>query len=226
MLIIQHFAHDYFSHKLDENHIGLSIKIKGKYDGTMDLFPTDAPTIIIQDGFICIKKLNLSVVGKNATSSFNKNLDIKFNDIKKISFDKQDDSEDFVINAPQGHYENLSFGIELMDFLGLPAILINGSYYSKAEELIPLKIELSGMEPKFDQVLDSNNKYLTNTVDNPSFIFEINASKWFENLTTEDLETAELTEDTITINPLRNSHLFKKIAGKMMLGDDIKLELK
>ena len=226
MLIIQHFAHDYFSHKLDENHIGLSIKIKGKFEGTMDLFPTDLPTIIIQDGFICIKKLNLSVVGKNATSSFNKNLDIRFNEIKKISFDKQDDSEDFLINVPQGHYENLSFGIELTDFLGMPAIQINGCYYSKAEELIPMKIELSGLEPRFDQVLDSKNKYLTNTMDNPSFFFEINASKWFEKLTSEDLETAELTGDAILINPSRNSRLFKKIAGKMMRGDDIKLELK
>lgn len=226
MLIIQHFAHDYFSHKLDENHIGLSIKIKGKYDGTMDLFPIDKPTIIIQDGFICIKKLNLTVAGKNATSSFNKNLDIRFNEIKKIPFEKHDDSEDFVINAPQGYYESLSIGIELTDFLGLPAIQINGSYYSKAEELIPLRIELSGVEPKFDQVLDSNNKNLTNTVENPSFVFEFNASQWFENLTFEDLETAELTEDTIIINPSRNSHLFKKIAGKMMLGDDIKLVLK
>jgi hypothetical protein len=226
MLIIQHFAHDYFSHKLDENYIGLTFNIKGKYEGTMELFPSDQPNIIIQEGFICIKKLDLTVEGNNFTSSFSKNLDIKFNEIKKISFDKKEVSEDFQINVPQGNYRKLSFGIELTDFLRQPAVMINAAYYSLGKELVPLHIELLGINPRFEQALDTRNQNPANDGDNPSFIFEINASKWLENLTFEDLENASLTNDCILINPTHNPKLYKIIANQIMHNQTVKLEPK
>lgn len=226
MLIIQHFAHDYFSHKLDENYIGLTFNIKGKYEGTMELFPSDQPNIIIQEGFICIKKLDLTVEGNNITSSFSKNLDIKFNEIKKISFDKGNDSEDFQINVPQGNYKNLTFGIELMDFPGMPAVMIHAAYFSQKRELLNLQIELFDINPRFEQALDTRNQNPANDNDNPSFIFEINASKWLEKLSFEDLENAALTADTILINPSNNVALYQKIATQIMHGQNVKLEPK
>lgn len=226
MLIIQHFAHDYFSHKLDENYIGLTFNIKGKYEGTMELFPSDQPNIIIQEGFICIKKLDLTVEGNNITSSFSKNLDIKFNEIKKISFDKGNDAEDFQINVPQGNYKNLTFGIELIDFPGMPAVMIYAAYYSQKKELLNLQIELFDINPRFEQALDTKDQNPTNDNDNPSFIFEINASKWLEKLSFEDLENADLSNDTILINPSNNQSLYQKIATQIMNGQNVKLELK
>jgi hypothetical protein len=225
MLIIQHFAHDYFSHKLDENYIGLSFKIKGKFDGTIDLFPTDQPNIIIQDGFICIKKLDLSVIGKNDTSSFSKNLDIKFNEVKKISFERSDNKDDFLINVPKGSYEKLCFGIQLNALPGQPPVFIQASYYNQSAELIPMQIEVSEIEPRFELMRESPDLYTDEDSPNPSFFFEINVSKWLQSISHKDLEKAELTDNTILIDQKNNTLLYQKIKEAIMAKNEIRLEM-
>lgn len=225
MLIIQHFAHDYFSHKLDENYIGLSFKIKGKFDGTLDLFPSDKPIIIIQDGFICIKKLDLTVVGKNDTSSFSKNLDIKFNEVKKISFERSDNKDDFLINVPKGSYEKLCFGIQLHALPGQPPVFIQASYYNQSAELIPMQIEVSEIEPRFELMKETSDVYFDENDSNPSFFFEINVPKWLHAISHEDLENAELTDNTILIDQKNNSFLYQKIKEAIMAKNEIRLEM-
>ena len=213
MLIIQHFAHDYFSHKLDENYIGLSFKIKGKFDGTIDLFPTENPVIIIQEGFICIKKLDLSVVGKNDTSSFSKNLDIKFNEVKKISFERSDNKDDFLINVPKGSYEKIGFGIQLNAQQGQVPVFIQASYYNQSSELIPMQIEISEIEPRFELMKEAPDIYENKESSNPSFFFEINVSKWLQSITLEVIDKKN--------NPL----LYHKITESIMSKNEIRLEV-
>lgn len=225
MLIIQHFAHDYFSHKLDENYIGLSFKIKGKFEGTIDLFPTDQPIIIIQDGFINIKKLDLSVIGKNDTSSFSKKLDIKFNEVKKISFDRSDNKDDFLINVPKGSYEKLCFGIQLNAPKGQLPVFIQASYYNRSAELIPMQIEISDIESRFELTRDTPDLYADEDSPNPSFFFEINVSKWLQSISHQDLENAELRDNTILIDQKNNYLLYKKIKEAIMDKNDIRLEI-
>ncbi|MCL6261211.1 hypothetical protein M3O96_19070 [Aquiflexum sp. TKW24L] len=230
MLIIQHFAHDYFSHKFEENYIGLSFNIKGKYNGDLDVFAPYKPKIIIHEGFICIKKLELNAGGANETSRFKKNLDIEFNEVKKVYFDKYDDSEDFFINIPEGHYDRLGFGIHLSDHLDNPSVFITASYYSSACKLIPVTIELFGAKPRFDLEMNTDNSpmlsFTSDRTINPSIIFEINASKWLDTLSIDDLENAQKVEDSILINDKHNRHLYFKLAAEIHKGDEIYVELR
>lgn len=230
MLIIQYRAHDYFQHQLDESFIGLAFVLTDKYEGTMDVFPPHKPKIIIHEGFICIKKLELNVGGENETSKFKKNLDIEFNEVKKVFFDKSDESEDFFINIPEGIYDRLGFGIHLSDHLENPSVFIDASYYSSACELIPVTIELFGARPRFDLEMNTGSSpllsFTSDRTINPSIIFEINASQWLDSLTIEDLELAEKVEDTILINDKNNRHLYFKLASEIHKGDEINVELR
>ena len=230
MLIIQYRAHDYFQHQLDESFIGLAFVLTDKYEGTMDVFPPHKPKIIIHEGFICIKKLELNVGGENETSKFKKNLDIEFNEVKKVFFDKSDESEDFFINIPEGIYDRLGFGIHLSDHLENPSVFIAASYYSSACELIPVTIELFGARPRFDLEMNTGSSpllsFTSDRTINPSIIFEINASQWLDSLTIEDLELAEKVEDTILINDKNNRHLYFKLASEIHKGDEINVELR
>jgi hypothetical protein len=230
MLIIQYRAHDYFLHQLDESFIGLAFVLTDKYEGNMDVFLPHKPKIIIHEGFICIKKLELSVRGKNDTSKFNKNLDIEFNEVKKVFFDKSDETEDFFLNIPEGNYDRLGFGIHLSDHEQNPSVFISASYYSTAGELIPVTIELFGARPRFDLALDADSSpilsFTSDRTINPSIIFEINASKWLDTLTIEDFEDAQKTEDGILINDKLNRHLYFKLAAEIHKGDEINVELR
>jgi hypothetical protein len=196
----------------------------------MDVFPPHKPKIIIHEGFICIKKLELNVGGANETSGFKKNLDIEFNEVKKVFFDKSDESEDFFINIPEGHYDRLGFGIHLSDHLDNPSVYITASYYSSALQLIPVTIELFGAKPRFELEMNTDSSpvlsFTSDRTINPSIIFEINASKWLDTLTIEDLEQAEKVEDSILINDKHNRHLYFKLAAEIHKGDEISVELR
>jgi len=230
MLIIQYRAHDYFQHQLDESFIGLAFVLTDKYEGNMDVFPPHKPKIIIHEGFICIKKLELNVGGENETSKFKKNLDIEFNEIKKVYFNKSDDTDDFFINIPEGNYHKLGFGIYLSDHDESPSVFITASYYSSACELIPVTISLFGAKPRFDLEMSSDNSpmlsFSSDSTINPSIIFEINASKWLDTLTIEDLENAQRVEDSILISDRHNRHLYFKLASEIHKGDEINVELR
>ncbi|WP_373495640.1 hypothetical protein [Aquiflexum sp.] len=89
-----------------------------------------------------------------------------------------------------------------------------------------MQIELFDINPRFEQALDTKNQNPTNDNHNPSFIFEINASKWLEKLTFEDLENARLTSGTILVNPSNNLSLYQKIANQIMHGQNVRLEPK
>lgn len=230
MLIIQYRANDYFQHQLDESFIGLAFILTDQYEGNMDVFPPHKPKIIIHEGFICIKKLDLNVGGANETSRFRKNLDIEFNEIKKVFFDASDDTEDFFINIPEGNYDRLGFGIHLADHGDQPSVFIAASYYSSSCELIPVTIELFGARPRFDLEINAENSpvlsFTSDRTINPSIIFEINASKWFDTLTIEDLENAQKVDGSILINDRHNRHLYFKLASEIHKGDEINLELR
>lgn len=230
MLIIQYRAHDYFQHQLDESFIGLAFVLTDKYEGDLDVFPPHKPRIIIHEGFICIKKLELNVGGENETSKFKKNLEIEFNEVKKVYFDKSDDTEDFFLNIPEGNYDRLGFGIHLSDHLDNPSVYITASYYSSACELVPVTIELFGAKPKFDLEMNTDNSpmlsFTSDRTVNPSIIFEINASKWLDTLSVDDLENAQKLEDSILINDKSNRHLYFKLAAEIHKGDEIYVELR
>jgi hypothetical protein len=174
--------------------------------------------------------MELKVGGENETSKFKKSLDIEFNEVKKVFFDRSDDTEDFFINIPEGNYDKLGFGLHLSDHLDNPSVYITASYYSCASELIPVTIELFGARPRFDLEMNTENSpllsFTSDRTINPSILFEINASKWFDTLSIEDFEQADRLDDSILINDKNNRHLYFKLAAEIHKGDEINMELR
>lgn len=228
MLIIQYRAHDILLQQLDEGNIGLSFVLKDKFDGDSAVFLPQQPRLVTQEGFLQIKYLELCVEGSNEVSEFSKKLHIRFKKVKRVNLDAEEGQADFFINIPEGEYSKLKFGIQLSDYGDLPSIQLAGTYISNDSDLIPVTLMVSGEWPRFDLELDAQQQteFSSNSLINPGIVFEINAFRWFENLSREDFERADRDENGILIAPGQNQRLYGKIMEAVAFGKEISVELR
>ncbi len=186
----------------------------------------------IQTGFLQVKKLKLETTGRNDSGEFEKELELKFPEVKKVDFDKISSEADFYISIPSGQYEEIEVEIDLIDNKSEPSIQLDGTYTYQNGTTVPLRLQVFGDDDDdldFEVEMESENDDRLFTFDagnNPLALLEIDGLGWFKNVLTEELETAELTDGVLLITKSKNSQIYNKLVKKIEDSSEIELKLK
>ncbi|WP_194777985.1 hypothetical protein [Pararhodonellum marinum] len=185
--------------------------------------------LVIESGFIQIEELELELEGRNDMGKFEKEIEIKFSEIKKIEFDKFDASVDFFINIPEGEYKEIELEMDLIDYKNEPSIYLSGTFNDSENNSIPVVFEYFDDEIEFEVEIepeDDDEYFRVDRIENPLVLFELNPSKWFNGVSEEDLEKAERIEGVIVLNKNTNRRLFDKVAKRIKEAAEIEIEIK
>lgn len=213
-----------------EVKIGMGIKLQNFGNPGARVMNTG---IDIQSGFLQIKELELETSGEDENGNeFERSLEMKFKEIKKIDFNQLDASVDFFINIPSGNYEEIEFEIDLIDNKNLPSIQLDGTFSYADGRSVPLKFEVFGNDDDdidFEIELEGNDDddlFFLDAVNNPLALFEINAKGWFSSTTTSELEKAVLTNGVLLINKNTNRSIYTKVEKRIKDSSDIELNMR
>lgn len=185
--------------------------------------------LFIESGFIQIEELELELEGRDELGEFEKELEIKFNDIKKIEFDRFDTSEDFFINIPEGEYKEIELELELVDYKNEPSIYLSGEFTDSENNSVPLIFEYFDDEIEFEieiEAEDDDQYFRIDRIENPLVLFELNPGKWFSEVSMEDLGNADRTDGIIILNKNSNRGIFDKVAKRIKEASEIEVEIK
>lgn len=213
-----------------EVKIGMGIKLQNSGNPGARVMNTG---IDIQSGFLQIKELELETRGEDENGNeFERSLEMKFKEIKKIDFNQLDAGVDFFINIPSGNYEEIEFEIDLIDNKNLPSIQLDGTFRYADGRSVPLKFEVFGNDDDdidFEIELEGNDDddlFFLDAVNNPLALFEINAKGWFSSTTTSELEKAVLTNGVLLINKNTNRSIYTKVEKRIKDSSDIELNMR
>jgi len=185
--------------------------------------------LVIESGFIQIEELELELEGRDELGNFEKELEIKFNEIKKIEFDRFDTSEDFFINIPEGEYKEIELELDLIDYRNEPSIYLSGTFNDSESNAVPLIFEYFDDEIEFEveiEAEDDDEYFRVDRIENPLVLFELNPGKWFSGVSMDDLENADRTDGAIILNKNSNRVLFDKVSKKIKEASEIEIEIK
>lgn len=184
--------------------------------------------LTIDNGFIQIKELELEVEGRNDLGTFEKEIEIKFRDIKKVNFNDFDESVDFFINIEAGEYNEIELELDLIDHGNEPSIYIEGTYSTQAGSSLPVVFEFYGDDIDFEVEIESKDgSYFTiDARNNPLALFEINAVNWFRGVSDSDFENATLTGGKLIINRDTNRNIYTRVTNNIKQSAEIEIELK
>lgn len=188
--------------------------------------------IAIESGFLQIKKIELETEGVDENGDeFERELELKFKEIKKIDFNEFDSGVDFFINIPSGNYEEIEFEIDLIDNRNEPSIQLDGTYTYEDGSSVPMRFQVFGNDDDdfdFEVELegdDDDDLFFLDGVNNPLALFEIDAKGWFVNVSTSELEEAELTDGILLISKDTNRSIYRKVEQRIKDSTDIELKL-
>lgn len=209
--------------------IGMGVKLKN--DGNAGARTLNSG-IDIQSGFLQIKKIELETEGRDENGDdFERELELKFKDIKKIDFNEFDAGVDFFINIPSGNYEEIEFEIDLIDNRNQPSIQLDGTFNYQDGRSVPMKFEVFGNDDDdFDfevelESEDDDDLFFLDGINNPLALFQIDAKGWFINVSTSELENAELTNGILLINKNVNASIYRKVESRIKNSTDIELKM-
>lgn len=186
----------------------------------------------VNSGFIQVKEIELETEGVDKNGEFEREIKLKFPEIKKINFNELDASVDFFINIPSGNYEEIEFEIDLIDNQSEPSIQLDGTFQYLDGKAVPFKFQVFGNDDdEFDfnvelEAEDDDELFNIEALKNPLALLEINAKGWFSGITTAELEKAVLTEGILLITKDKNATIYQKVEAKIKASTDIELELK
>jgi len=230
MLIIQYNTPENLPNQLEEGSVGLSFIIKDNFPLDKNPLEETEPILVMHEGIVLIKKLELTVKGFNESSRFSKTLEIEYNTIKKVPFDTRDASEDFFLNIPEGTYDAIDFRFHMADYDDKPSVFLEATYVSPESDVIPVIVELFESDLKFDLKFDTVNspspRVFNGNLNNSSMVFVIHADRWFDSFSIEDLQNAVRVNDKILINKTHNTNLYYKFRTKVKRCTDIKVEVR
>jgi hypothetical protein len=230
MLIIQYNTPENLPNQLEEGSVGLSFIIKDNFPIDKNPLVETDPILVMHEGRVLIKKMELTVKGANDNSRFSKNLEIEYNTIKKVAFDTRDESEDFFLNIPEGTYDAIDFRFYMADYDENPSVYLEATYVSPDSDVVPVIVELYETDLKFDLKFDTVNspspRVFNGNLNNSSMVFVIHADKWFDSFSIEDLQNAKKVEGKIIINKTHNTNLYYKFRTKIKRCAEIKVEVK
>jgi hypothetical protein len=212
-----------------EVKIGLGVKLKQNSISGARLMNTG---IEVTGGFLQVKKIELETQGEDENGNeFERELELKFKEIKKIDFNEFDSSVDFFINIPAGNYEEIEFDIDLIDNRNQPSIQLDGTYTYADGRSVPFKFEVYGNDDDdidFEVELegdDDDDLFFLDGVNNPLALFQIDAKGWFSGVSTSELEKAELTNGILLINKDINKTIYRKVETRIKDSSDIELKM-
>lgn len=210
-----------------EGKLGFAFVLKNGSASTANA-RTANNNLTIESGFIQIKELELEVEGRNDLGTFEKELEIKFRDIKKVTFNDFDESVDFFINIEAGEYKEIELELDLIDHKNEPSIYIEGTFSSQNGAVIPVVYEFFGDDIDFEVEIEAEDDgYFTiDARNNPLALFEINAVNWFRGVNDSDFENATRIGGKILINKDNNRNIYSRVTNNIKEIADIEIELK
>lgn len=199
----------------------------------------------IESGFVQIKELELELEGRgngleddtNSDDDSNDDdndgddsneIEIKFRDITKITFDALDKSTDFFVNIPEGEYKEIEFEMDLIDYQNEPSVYFEGKINSSDGSSKPFKFEYFGDDIDFKveiEAEDDDNYIKVDRINNPLALFQINAINWFKNVSDSELEDVVSTDGVVIISKNSNKSLFEKVKNNIKASSEIEVEL-
>lgn len=210
--------------------IGMGVQLKNSGNSGARLMNTG---IDVESGFLQIKEIELETEGRDADGNeFEREFDLKFKEVKKIDFNEIDTGADFFINIPSGNYEEIEFEIDLIDNRNEPSIQLDGTFTYQDGSTIPMRFQVFGDdddEIDFEVELEAENDddlFFLDGVDNPFALFQIDANGWFENVSTAELEDADLTDGILLISKTVNISIYNKVESRIKDSTDIELKMK
>lgn len=189
--------------------------------------------IDVKSGFLQIKKIELETEGVDKDGNeFEREFELKFKEVKKIDFNEFDSNVDFFINIPEGNYEKIEFEIDLIDNRNLPSIQLDGTYTYQDGRTVPMRFQVFGNDDDdfdFEVELETENDddlFFLNGVNNPLTLFQIDAKGWFINVSSSELENAELSGGILLISKNSNSSIYQKVETRIKASNDIELKMR
>ncbi|GMQ24206.1 hypothetical protein Aoki45_08880 [Algoriphagus sp. oki45] len=212
-----------------EVKIGMGIKLQNS--GNPGARLTNAG-LKINSGFIQVKEVELETEGVDeAGREFEKELEYRFPEIKKITFDEFDSGVDFFIAIPAGNYEEIEVELDLIDNRNQPSLELNGTFSKQDGSSVPFKFQVFGDDDDdwdFEVELeaeDDDDLFFLDAVNNPLALFQINAEGWFSGVSTSELESAELTDGVLLITKQINGSIFRKVEQRIKDSTEIELKM-
>lgn len=187
----------------------------------------------INSGFLQIKKLELETSGiDEAGREFEKEMEFRFPEIKKINFDELDSNADFFIAIPAGNYEEVEVEIDLIDHKNQPSIQLEGTYTYSDGRSVPFRFELFGDDNEdidFEVELeaeDDDDLFFLDKVNNPLALLQIDAKAWFSTISPATMNAAQLTNGVLLINNNTNRSIYKVVEARIIASSEIELKMK
>jgi len=184
----------------------------------------------ILEGYVQIKELEMELEGRDANGRFEKEYDVRFDQIKKVTFDRVDESSDFFFNISEAEYKEIDMELDLIDYRNEPSIYLDGRYQNQEGDVIPVIFEYFGDDLDFEVEIESERDdayFKIDRVNNPLALLEINAYRWFSDVNSGDLANATAGEDgIIRINRNSNSGMYSKIVKRIEASSEIEIELR
>lgn len=209
-----------------EGKMGIAFVLKNNSMSTSNA-RVENSNLTIEKGFIQIKELELEVEGRNENGDFEKEIEIEFDDIKKITFNEFDRSVDFFLNIPEGEYEEIDLELDLIDHRNEPSIYFEGKFVNDEGASTPFKFEYFGDDIDFEVeiVADDDNYFRIDRINNPLALFELNAINWLRNVTTSEMNSAERTNGVILLTRNSNRSIYNKIKENIEASSEIEVDL-
>ncbi|MFC0262040.1 hypothetical protein [Fontibacter flavus] len=209
-----------------EGKMGIALVLKNNSMNTVN-GRVENSNLTIEKGFIQIKELELEVEGRNENGDFEKEIEIEFDDIKKITFNEFDRSVDFFLNIPEGEYDEIELELDLIDYRNEPSISFEGTFVNDEGASTPFKFEYFGDDIDFEVEIDADddNYFRVDRINNPLALFELNAINWLRNVTSTEMNSAERTNGVILLTRNSNSSIYNKIKQNIEASSEIEVEL-
>ncbi|SNR93284.1 hypothetical protein SAMN06295967_10143 [Belliella buryatensis] len=210
-----------------DGKLGIAILIKNDLSNNSNARVLDN-RLTIENGFIQVKELELEMEGRNDIGRFEKELEIKFKDIRKVNLDQFNPEVDFFINIPEGEYKEIELELDLIDYRNEPSIFLSGTFRKADESIIPLRFEHFGDDIDFEVEIEAKNGgyFTVDRINNPLALLEINALNWFSAVLESELENATITNGELIISNNQNRELYRKIKNRIEASSDIEIELR
>lgn len=212
-----------------EVRIGMAVKLKNTGNSGARILNSG---ITVQSGFLQIKEIELETEGVDENGNeFEREIKLKFKEIKKIDFNGFDSGVDFFINIPAGNYKEIEFEIDLIDDRNKPSIQLEGTFTYQDGRSVPMRLQVFGNDDDdFDfnvelEAEDDDDLFFLKGLNNPLALFQIEAKGWFSNVSTLEMENAELTAGVLLINKDKNKAIYKKVESRIKNSTDIELKL-
>jgi|SRR5690606_32086825 len=181
------------------------------------------------EGFIQINELEMELKGRDENGQFEKEHEGDFDEIKKVIFNKFDESSDFFFHIPEAEYKEIEMELDLIENRNEPSIYLDARHQGQGGGIIPVIFEYFGDDIDFEVEIESDNDeyFIVDRVNNPLALLEIHTDRWFRDVKNEELDNATIEDDgSIRINRNSNKAIYSKIVNSIKASSEIEIELR